>query len=309
MRGDRLLLILVGAALVLFLVSLGLSPPGEREDSASSNHLIRKSPSALAGPATLDHYSLDKKTAVRWKLPGKLKEISGLAMTDDGRLLAHNDESAVVFEIDERNGQVVKRFSLSDLDKPVKDDFEGIAVAKDRVYLVTSQGRLYEFFEGKDGATVLYNVYTTGVGKDWEIEGLAYDSRMQALLLVSKQPLSKEEAGRLTIFRWSVNEKRLVPDGHTVIPIADLADHVKGKKFQPSGIERHLRSGNYFLIAARQGAIAEVTPTGQVLSVVTFPAEWHRQAEGVTFTTPGTLIVADEGAGKRARLTLYPVTN
>lgn len=33
-----------------------------------------------------------------------------------------------------------------------------------------------------------------------------------------------------------------------------------------------------------------------------FPAKWHRQLEGITFLDPQTLIVSDEGAGKRARL-------
>ncbi len=129
MGGDRLLLAFAGLALGLYLVAIAFAPAVDSEDSASSGQLIRRSPSLKTQPAALDHYSLDKKTAVRWKLPGKLQEISGLAMTDDGRLLAHNDEKAVVFEIDSRNGRIVKQFSLSDLTKPVEDDFEGIAVA------------------------------------------------------------------------------------------------------------------------------------------------------------------------------------
>ena len=68
-------------------------------------------------------------------------------------------------------------------------------------------------------------------------------------------------------------------------------------------------SGNYFIVAARQGAIAEITPGGQVVAVREFPAQWHRQVEGITFAADGTLIVSDEGAGKRARLTLYPVSD
>ena len=81
----------------------------------------------------------------------------------------------------------------------------------------------------------------------------------------------------------------------------------KKKKFQPSGIKRHPVSGNYFVVAARQGAIAEITPSGQVVAAKQFSAQWHRQAEGITFAADGALIVADEGAGGKARLTLYSV--
>ena len=62
-----------------------------------------------------------------------------------------------------------------------------------------------------------------------------------------------------------------------------------------------------FVVAARQRAIAEITPDGQVVSVRQFSAKWHRQVEGITFAADNTLIVADEGAGGNAGITVYPV--
>ena len=67
-------------------------------------------------------------------------------------------------------------------------------------------------------------------------------------------------------------------------------------------------SGNYFIVAARQAAIAEITPNGEVVAVMKFPADWYRQVEGITFASDNTLLVSDEGAGQRARLTLYPIS-
>ena len=113
----------------------------------------------------------------------------------------------------------------------------------------------------------------------------------------------------MTLYRWSIDAKELGDEtAHTLIPITEFSRHIKGKKFQPSGIERHPLSGNYFIVAARQRAIAEITPDGQVLALKQFPAQWHRQIEGISFTAGSTLIVADEGAGKKGRLTLYPVS-
>lgn len=258
---------------------------------------------------SLESYTLNEKTATHLKLPTYLEEISGLAMTRDNRLLAHNDERGVIFEIDYQKGTIAKSFQLTDMKNPVASDFEGIATIGDQIYLVTSTGRLYACREGAAGASVLFNVYTTGVGRDCEIEGLAYDESKRALLLMCKDARSADMEGQLAIYHWSIDEKQIRKDAHTVIPVAEFSQHIKGKKFQPSGIERHPMSGNYFIVAARQGAIAEITPRGQIIAVREFPAQWHRQIEGIAFSADGTLIVSDEGAGRKARLTLYPVSD
>ena len=255
---------------------------------------------------SLEDYGLEPGSATRWELPRRLREISGLATTSDHRLLAHNDEAGVVFEIDYRDGSIVKEFQLSDMTDPVADDFEGIAVADGRIYLVTSSGRLYEFPEGAAGESVLFRVYATGIGRECEIEGLAYDSDRRELLLMCKDARSESLAGRLAIYRWSIDEERLSADSPTIVPIRDFARRIESNRYHPSGIERHPVSGNYFVIAARQGAIAEVTPAGEVLSAKRFTAGWHRQVEGVAFAEDGSLIVADEGGGDRAGLTVYP---
>lgn len=257
---------------------------------------------------SLENYELKAETATHWKLPGRLEEISGLAMTLDNHLLAHNDEKAVIHEIDYQKGAITKAFQLADMKNPVNDDFEGIATVNDQVYLVTSSGRIYEGSRGGDGESVLYNIYATGVGRDYEIEGLAYDASQSALLLMCKDPRRADLKEQLILYRWSLDKKQLIADAHTVIPVIEFTRHIKGKEFQPSGIERHPVSGNYFVVAARQKAIAEITPSGQVIAAREFPMQWHRQPEGITFAADGTLIIADEGSGKKARLTLYPVS-
>ena len=258
---------------------------------------------------SLENYDLKAETATHWKLPGRLEEISGLAMTLDNQLMAHNDEKAVIHEIDYQNGEIVKAFQLADMKDPVNDDFEGIATVKDRVYLVTSSGRIYEGSRGTDRESVLYNIYSTGVGKDYEIEGLAYDASQQVLLLMCKDARRADLTEQLVLYRWSIDKKQLIEDAHTVIPVIEFSRHIGEKKFQPSGIERHPVSGNYFVVAARQRAIAEITPAGQVVAAKQLPDQWHRQPEGITFAADGTLIIADEGSGRKARLTLYPVSD
>ncbi len=258
---------------------------------------------------SLESYDLKAETATHWKLPGHfLKEISGLAMTLDNRLMAHNDEEGVIHEIDYQKGAIVKTFQLADMKWPEKGDFEGIAAVNDQVYLVSEEGRIYECSEGAAGKSVLFNIYTTGVGRDYHIEGLAYDANLRVLLLMCKEARRDDLKEHLFIYHWAIDEKQLIEDAHIKIPVIEFTRHIGEKKFQPTGIEQHPISGNYFVIADSQKAIAEVTPTGQIVAVRQFPVQWHRKPEGITFTTDGTLIIADEGDGKKARLTLYPVS-
>ena len=316
-RRLGLAILLGGAACLLLLWGLGA---GERPDGGPPDRTAAETGPVRSPPdqgemsrlrqsdVSLEDYALQPAEAVRWELPRRLREISGLATTSDHRLLAHNDEVGVVFEIDHVNGSIVKEFQLADVTDPVADDFEGIAVADDRVYLVTSSGRLYEFPEGADGESVLYRVYATGVGRHCEVEGLAYDEGERELLLMCKDDRSGSLARRLAMYRWSVDEKRLNPLSPTVSPVSDVGRRIATNRYHPSGIERHPVSGNYFIVAARQGAVAEMTPAGEVLAAKRFTAGWHRQVEGIAFAADGALIVADEGGGggARASLTVYP---
>src|SRR5687768_14749269 len=89
----------------------------------------------------LEGLELRKRSAEQMRLPGALREISGLAVTPDGRVFAHGDERAIVSEVDYRRGAIVKSFALG---SPIlAGDFEGLAIADKRFFLITSTGRLY----------------------------------------------------------------------------------------------------------------------------------------------------------------------
>jgi uncharacterized protein YjiK len=258
---------------------------------------------AQESSAELSEYALAGGPEAQWRLPGRLREISGLAVTDAGRLFAHDDERGVIYEIDPVEGRLVKAFALGDV--TAADDFEGIAVVDDRFYLVSSNGRLYESAEGEDGERMLFNTYGTGVGRRCEVEGLAFEPADRTLLLVCKTPRDPELRESVNIYRWSVDQRAMASDSLIRISRAALTEGIPGNRFSPSGIERHPETGHYFIVAAPEEAIAVVDAAGEVLWVETFPDGAHRQAEGITFAPEGSLLIADEGGGGRARLSRY----
>src|SRR3954466_11815516 len=122
----------------------------------------------------LPHYALDGKPTSEVHLEKALHEISGIAFTADGRLLAHGDEHAVVWQLDPRSGKVLKRFGLGREGHVLKGDFEDIQVVSGRVYLVTSGGEIVAGSEGADGAVVSTADVAEGLQGACEVEGLAW---------------------------------------------------------------------------------------------------------------------------------------
>jgi len=253
--------------------------------------------------ALLDMFDFREKSAVHAKLPRALQEISGLALTSDGRVFTHGDERAIVAQIDACAAKAVKSFSLGT--PPVRGDFEGIAIAGERFFLITSIGQLYEFREGPDASSVPFSVRDTGFGKVCEIEGLAYDPGDRVLLMGCKQPLRRELRPAITVLRWSLDRNAAADPPSLTIPLGDVVKKVQGKAFHTSAIERDARSGHYLLVAGPQRAIAEVTAKGSFVAARDLRRALHPQPEGLTLLGDSVLVIGDESANGRASITCY----
>lgn len=262
--------------------------------------VLVRSPYA-ASDASLNQYVLTEDAAVRTELPRALREISGLAVTADGRLFGHGDERAVISQIDPRSGDVVKAFELGE--DALRGDFEGLAVAGDRFYLVTSDGIIYEAQEGGDGARVPYHRFDTGAGQHCEVEGLAFEAAQRTLLIACKSVSIDRLRGSVVVLRWSLDRREFDVGLPIRMSEAALSALTNDRRFRPTGIEWHSASGNLYLIAGPDGLIAEVTLEGRVLATKRLP-RIHRQPEGIAFLPDMTMVIADEGR-RRGRLTLY----
>lgn len=264
------------------LVVLVLGACGHPEPSAPSDHPFQYS------------------QLHQWKLPKALKEVSGLALTEDERLFAIEDESANVFELDYTKGRLIKRFAVSD---PVlKGDFEGIAASPDALHIITSDGTLISFQEGDDEDTVEFTQHDTGVGVFCEAEGLAFNPQDPSLLIACKHTLTRALSGRIVVFRWWLREERF--DTLFNVDAQEITKLLQTKNFNPSGIA--IDGSTILLIAAKQAALAKLTHQGEVLDAYILPtADRHRQAEGVALTRQRWLLLADEGGNRKARLSVY----
>jgi uncharacterized protein YjiK len=251
---------------------------------------------------------LARKPLARWVLPPDLREISGLTFTGDGRLLAHDDERARVVELDYRSGREVKAFSLGTAARVgsivARGDFEAIAVVADRIFLVTSDGVLYQAREGRDGQVVPFAVTRTGAGARCEVEGLEYEPRDKALLFLCKTARVPRFLRTITILRWSLEGERWLVPGRIAIPLGASFRRTYGNDFRPSDLARDPVTGRYLVIAGLNRAAVELTPEGRLVGAG-FLGKHHPQAEGVAVARDGTIVVSDEGGHGLAHLTVY----
>lgn len=242
----------------------------------------------------------------QWKLPGRLREISGLALTPDERLFAVTDESAIVYELDYSEGRVIKSFAFGN--PTVRADFEGIAVLGDTIWLMTSDGLLFAAEEGPDERSVRYRKFDTGHGDYCELEGLAQDPAAGTLILICKEANKKKND--LMMFEWSATVDGIEHVRSTVIPESSIEDGIDEKKISPSGITIDPQTGERVIVAARQDALVRLEADGSFSEAIILKKKGrHKQAEGIELTRDGRMLIADEGGDGRARLAVYAATS
>jgi hypothetical protein len=263
-----------------------------------------------------ERYDLVGKPSWQVALADELAEISGLAFASDGRLFAHGDEDGTVYQIDPRSGKILGTFALAPTGRgpnlgkktrpgQVAGDFEDIAIAGDRFFLVTSNGMLLEFKEGRSGSRVPYTAHVTGLGRVCEVEGLAHDAAADALLLLCKDVPGKGRQHQVVVYAWSLKSGQLAGTPRLAVPYSDLAGVTGAREFNGSAMAISPGGKSFLLIAGPQQTFAEIAPDGRVLRGGAFPRGVQRQPEGAAFAPDGTLLISSEGAGRHATLAGY----
>lgn len=240
---------------------------------------------------SLDQFDFENPAETTWTLPKELKDISGLALSPDGRLFASEYERAIIHEIDYVNGSIVKTFSFG---RPAaKKNFNGLAIAGKRFFVINPKGLLLEGREGFNYEGKVFNSYDSGFGKFCKIEGLA--ALEGKLLALCGEAEDKAYKGFLTILSWDIAGKKAdegpflqVPWGGENFP-AELSD------FSPSSLEI-LEGGNFLVLSSGKKMIVEITPGGEIVGFKTLNKKAHDGPVGLAVTGNGKLIIADEGS-------------
>ena len=281
----------VRAALVAALAISACEAPARGQGAAPALH---------ASGASLFAMTPDRQ----WSLPNRLKEISGLAVTADGRLLAHGDEHATIHALDINTGEITKSFTVGQ--PAIKGDFEAIAIAHGDIYLMASNGRMLRFREGADGASVPSETIDTGLADICEVEGLAWRRASDSLIIACKTNYAHAMRKTVALYAWSLRTRARSPTPWLAVREKTLADAAGVAKFHPSEVAIDPATGRIILLAGREQAMVELDPNGAVRAARRL-GPVHGQPEGAAIMPDGGLVISDEATDTlRAQLTRYP---
>lgn len=294
MRSSRLFAVTLAAAAILS----GCRRTGGEVSEAEAAELASREKRLASRIAAAAGDSTGATPLARWVLPPELREISGLALTADGNLLAHNDEHGTVFVIDPKRGVVLRRFFIGTL----RGDFEGIAVQGADIYMLVSNGIIYRFREGKDSQRVQYALLDPKLGRECEFESIAVESA-GTVVLACKNVGKNGPRDQLVFYRWDPRQRASPPTMFT-IPFTDAIAGNGWKKLSPSDMTIDPTTGNYIVIAAQEKALLEISAGGEMVRSRRMPGS-PQQAEGIAISREGILMIADEGVNGVASITLY----
>ena len=255
----------------------------------------------------IENYQFEDKSVTQIDLPDALLEISGITYVDGESVYAHNDEMGVIYKLNYNTGQVIKKWQIGTFG--IAGDFEDIAYANGKFYLLESNGSLYEFLEGENNKSVSVKKYKSNFSDKYEFEGLCYNEEKNELLMMCKEYSGKKYHSTRPVFSFSLISGTVNPEPVFLIELDELKSEFDVKKIFPSGIAKSPVDNNYHVVSSKgEKVIVEVTAEGKVISVKNLPAKIHEQPEGITFLPDGTIIISDEGVKKRAKLTIYKMT-
>lgn len=255
----------------------------------------------FAGDTDNHKQGLGKPDAVL-ALQAPLKEISGLAVSAAGDLIAHNDELAKTWHMSPLDGSITGSLEFKQGNRSFLGDFEGVARVDEATWVINSRGFLFRAIPGEN----FVSVYDTGLGRTCEVEGLAWWQQKNGLLVACKRTSRKKLKGKAVLYVWSLETRTLAP-GRIKIDLKTLKKDHGLKTFQPSGVALGHDGSEILVLSSGVPAIAVLNAEGTLLRVRKLKKKHHPQPEGIALLPDGTLVIADEGEKGPATLSLYHV--
>ena len=245
-------------------------------------------------------------------LPDILHEISGITFLDSNTLVCVQDENGILFFYD-----IAKKGVISQKDFSGKGDYEGIARVEDTIYVLRSDGFLFEIADFKSDNQTITSYDTDIPSKD--NEGLCFDREQNRLLIACKEKTGKGDLKKDNryIFGFDLSSKKLTGEPVFTFDVDGLKEFAKANnielplknakkglavepdlKFHASGIAIHPLTGRIYLLSADDRLLFIFDKSGIVEQIIRLNPALFLQPEGITFLENGDMLISTEGAGR-----------
>ncbi len=272
--------------------------------SVTNNHSSKKSEYKLNSP---------NLTLV---LPEILHEISGLTYIDANTIACVQDENGFIFIYDILTNNIKEQYTFN-----YDGDYEGITRVGQKLYVLQSDGILFEITDYTTPNFKIYS-YFTGIPAD-NNEGLCYDPQNDRLLIACKGKLGKgpEFKDKRVIYGFDLKSKKLsaepvyefdlqVIKQFAIDEKIQLPTRTKKKgeitepiiKFAISAIGIHPINSKLYVLSATDHLIFIFNELAEIEHIEQLDTEMFNKAEGITFFENGDMLITNEGQDKRPSL-------
>jgi uncharacterized protein YjiK len=243
-----------------------------------------------------------------YPLPESLREISGITETDASSVACIQDEKGFLFIYDLMKEKIRKQYPFSN-----NGDYEGITRVGKTVYILRSDGMLFEIFDYESEKSII-KTYSTGIPAN-DNEGLCYDKISNRLLIAPKSnsTLESDDKNKRCIFAFDLKSKKLVVKPLFVFHIKTLVKFAsenklkvpmksdkKGDKkepdieFRPSALGIHPITNKLFILSGMEKLLFVFNMKGEIEYIVKLDPDLFPQPEGITFLNNGDMLISNE---------------
>lgn len=252
-------------------------------------------------------------------VPKDLKEISGISFVNDSVVAAVEDENGVLYFFDLYKKEIIREFSFAE-----EGDYEDLARKDNIMYVVRADGVIYQLVDFEDEHPQI-TYYETPLKSKNDIEGMAYDTKNNRLLLsVKEKNLSKKESEDevKNIYQFTLNDMKFHEEPVFRIYLKDIENAFKGDKLieaskhflkaagnqnlnnviKPSGLTYHPETGKIYVLSSINDFVLVLNEDGSFSEVIRFEGSEFIQPEGIAFNSKGELFISNEGKKKKGNI-------
>ncbi len=249
-------------------------------------------------------------------LPPILHEISGLTIMDSVSIACIQDEDGILFLYDINNNTIRQQYTFG-----VKGDYEGITKVGNVLYVLRSDGVLFEISNYLSGK-IKVKTYASGVPA-MNSEGLCYDSLNNRLLIGAKGRINKDLINKdkrfiyafdlvtkalhkEPLFNFNINTINTFAKNSSIILPKRTAKNGKvietGFKLNTSEIAIHPRTKQLYVLSATDHSLFIFNMNGSIEKIEQLNPVLFNKAEGLSFFHNGDLLISNEGQMKKPTL-------